>query len=88
MSNKLKQTDFKNLCILLCQWHDQYIKSLDPSKMKKEENSYKKILIYHTRYMIVKDLSYLSLNKINRHIEQRNGNKCLTPVPTDESKDY
>ena len=42
MSNKLKQIDLKNLCILLCQWHDQYIKSLDPSKMKKDENSYKK----------------------------------------------
>ena len=47
--------------------------------------------------MIVKDISYatiisvdpvyLIVNKINRYIVESNGDKYLTLVPTDESKD-
>ena len=47
--------------------------------------------------MTVKDLSYatinslnplyLIINKINRYVEESNGKKYLTQVPTDESKD-
>ena len=47
--------------------------------------------------MIIKDLSYIKIyganllyliiNKINRYIDEINGNKYLTLVPTNESKD-
>ena len=30
---------------------------------------------------------HLICNKTNRHIKKSNGNKYLTPAPTDESKD-
>ena len=57
----------------------------------------KNILIYHIRYVTVKDVRYATINsmnplylnidKINGCIEESNGNKYLTLVPTDESKD-
>ena len=85
------------------------IKNLDPSKIKIDENSNKFIfylfiyllfisfLIYHMKYVTIKDLSYvkinrvnpsyLIINKINGYIEESNRNKCLTLVRTNESKD-
>ena len=55
------------------------------------------ILIYHLEYVMVKDLSnvtinsispfYLIINKINGYIEDSNGSRHLTLFPTDESKD-
>ena len=33
------------------------------------------------------NLLYLIINKINRYIDEMNGNKYLTLVPTNESKD-
>ena len=55
------------------------------------------ILIYHIEYVMVKDLSnvtingispfYLIINKINGCIEESNGSRYLTLFPTDESKD-
>ena len=58
--------------------------------------SYKNILIYHIGYVTVKNLRYINIynenplyliiNKLYRYIEESNGNKYLTLVPTDESK--
>ena len=55
------------------------------------------ILIYHIGYVMVKELSnvtinsisrfYLIINKINGCIEESNGSRYLTLFPTDESKD-
>ena len=55
------------------------------------------ILIYPIEYVMVKDLSnvtiksispfYLIINKINGYIEESNGSRYLTLFPTDESKD-
>ena len=55
------------------------------------------ILIYHIEYVMVKELSnvtinsispfYLIINKINGCIEESNGSRYLTLFPTDESKD-
>ena len=72
------------------------IKSLDINKIKIDEKSSKNILIYHIGYATVKDLSYatintanplyLIINRINGNIEESNGNKYLTLVPTDKSQ--
>lgn len=40
-------------------------KSLDPNKMKTDEKLYKSILLCHIGYMIVKDLSYETINSVN-----------------------
>ena len=54
-------------------------------------------IIYHFGYVIVIDLSFsyaavnsviplhLTINKIDEYIEENNGNKYLTLVPTNES---
>ena len=31
---------------------------------------------------------YLIIDKVNGHIEEKNGNKYLTPVSTDKTKNY
>ena len=71
------------------------IKNLDPSKIEVDEKSYKNTVIYHIGCVTVKDVSYATINnvnlwyiinKINGYIEENNGNKYLTPVLTDESK--
>ena len=53
--------------------------------------------IYCIEYMTIKDLSYIKIyganllyliiNKINRYIDEINGNKYWTLVPTNGSKD-
>ena len=53
--------------------------------------------IYFIKYVTIKDLSYvkiysanllyLIINKINGYIDEINGNKYLTIVPTNESKE-
>ena len=57
----------------------------------------KNIRIYYTEYVTTKHLRYvkinslnplcLIINKIKVYIEESNGNKYLTLIPTDESKD-
>ena len=75
------------------------IKNLHPNKIKIDKNSYKSILIYHIGYGAVKDKDliytatnsvrplYFIIDKVNGYIEENNGNKYLTLVPTDERKD-
>ena len=71
------------------------IKNLDPSKIEVDEKSYENTVTYHIGCVTVKDVSYATINnvnlwyiinKINGYIEENNGNKYLTPVLTDESK--
>ena len=72
------------------------IRNLDPNKIKANEKSYRNCLIYYIRYLTVKDLSYttinnvnplhLIINRLNACIEESNGNRYLTLVPIDESK--
>ena len=94
MSNIIKDTNIKN--------HTYYlfddiinIEEIDPNNIKIDEKSYKNILIYNIVYVtITKDLKiysanplYLIFNKVNRYFEEINGNKYLTVVPTNESKE-
>ena len=72
------------------------IENLDPNKIKIIEKSYKNVPIYHIGYVMVKDLSYatinslnplhLIVNKLNGYIQERNGNKYLMLVPSDKYK--
>ena len=72
------------------------ITNIDLNKSKIDKKSYVYILIYHTGYMTVENLIHITINsvnplsviinKTNRYIEESNGNKYLTLVPTDERK--
>ena len=80
MSDNLKEIDTKN-----CTYY-----------FSDDEKNIYYILIYCTGYVTIRDLSYattnsvkslhLNINKINEYIQEGNGNKYLTLVPTDESK--
>ena len=73
------------------------VKKFDPNNIKIDENSYKNIIIYHIGYVMIKDLKhvkiysvnplYLIFNTVNGYFEEINGNKYLTLVLTNESKE-
>ena len=96
MSNKVKEIDIKNLTHY---FFDDIlnIKNFDSNSTKIDEKSYKNILIDYIGYMTIKDLEYIKinsvnplchiLNKVNGYFEEINGNKYLTLVPTNESKE-
>ena len=72
-------------------------KNLDPDKIKIEQKSYKNIFLCYIGHVSVRDFSYATTNslkllclfvyKINGYNEESSGNKYLTLLPTDESKD-
>ena len=70
------------------------IKFFDPNNIEIDEKSYKSILTCYIGYaMIKKGLNIYSVNplylnfvKVNECLEEINGNKYLTQVPTNESK--
>ena len=96
MTNKIKYIDIKNHTYYFL---DDIItiKNFHPNNIKIEEKSCKNILIYYIRYVTIKDskyvkinsvnLLYLIFNKVNEYFEEINGNKYLTLVPTNESKE-
>ena len=71
--------------------------NFDPDKTKIDKKSYKIILIYYIGYVRIKGLQcvkinslnplYLIFSKLNGYFEEINGNKYLTLVPTNESKE-
>ena len=73
------------------------IKDFDPNNIKIDEKSYKNILIYYIACITIKDSKhvklssvnplYLMFNKMNGYFEEINGNKYLTLVPFNESKE-
>ena len=96
MSNKVKDTDIKNRIYLF--FKDMInVKNLYSNNIKIDEKSYKNILICYIGYVTIKgskykkiysvNLSYLIFNKVNEYIEEIIGNKYLTIVPTNESKE-
>ena len=65
------------------------IKNVDPNTLKIDEESYSNILIYYISYVApisIKPL-YFIINNVNEHIEENKGNKYLTPIPTNDTKD-
>ena len=96
MSNKVKDIDIRNRTYYL--FNDMInIKNFDPNNIKIDEKSYKNILIYYIGYVKIKDSKYVEINsvnplylifiKVNGCFEEINGNKYLTLVPTNESKE-
>ena len=71
------------------------IKDFDPNNIKTGEKSYKIILIYYIGYVTIKkDLKihivnplYLIFGNVNGYYEESNGNKYLTLVLSNESKE-
>ena len=73
------------------------IKHFDPNNIKIDEKSYKNILICYIAYVTIKDSKYVKINsvnslylifnKMNGYFKEINGNKYLTLVPTNESKE-
>ena len=71
------------------------IGGFDPNNIKIDEKSYRNTLIYYVGYVTIKrDLRIYSLNhfylifdKMNVYFELINGNKQLTPVSINESKE-
>ena len=71
------------------------IGNLDVNNIKIDEKSYKTILIYYIRYVTIKkdlkiysvDPFYFIFKNVTEYFEEINGNKYLTLVPTNKSKD-
>ena len=96
MSNKVKDINIKNHTDY---FFDDIIKikDFDPNNIKVDEKSYKNIIIYYiacvtiedSKYEKINSVNYLSLmfNKVNRYLEEINGNKYFTLVPANESKE-
>ena len=89
MTNKMKEIYIKNRTYHF--FNDMInTKNLDPSNIKIDEKSYKNTLIYYIRYVTPNSVNplYLIINQINGYIKENkiNGNKYLTLVLTDESK--
>ena len=71
------------------------IKHFDLDNIKIDEKSYKNILIYYIGYVTIKkDLNILSVNPlylifsyVKGYFKEISGNKYLTLVPTNESKE-
>ena len=94
MSNKVKDINIKNRAKYF--FNDIInIENFDPKNMKIDEKSYKNILIYYIGYVTIKEYIkiynvnplYLIFRYVNGYFEEINGNKCLTLVPTNESKE-
>ena len=94
--NKVKDIDVKNRTY--CFFNDIInIKKFDSNDIKIDENPYKDIFIYYIGYVMVKDSKYVKINsvnplyliffKVNGYFEEIKGNKYLTLVPTNESKE-
>ena len=89
MTNKMKEIYLKNLTYHF--FNDMInSKNFEPSNIKIDEKSFKNTLIYYIRYVTPNSVNplYLIINQINGYIKEnkRNGNKYLTLVLTDESK--
>ena len=96
MNNKIKDIVIKNHTFYV--FNDIInIKIFDPNNIKRDEKSYKNILIYYIGYLMIIDSKYVKINsvnplylisnKVNGYFEQINGNKYLMLVPTNESKE-
>ena len=94
MSNKVKDINIKIRTYYF--FNDIInIENFDPNNIKTDENSYKNILTYYIEYVKIKkyvriysvNYLYLIFGKVNGYFEETNGNKYLTLVPTNESKE-
>ena len=91
--NSIKDIAIKNRAYYC--FDDINIKICDPNKININEKLCKIFSINHIEYVRVKNVSYVKINsvnplylmtdKINRFVEESNGNRYLTLVPINES---
>ena len=96
MSNKVKDIDIKDSTYYFSSVI-MNIKNFNPNNIKTDEKPYISMIAYYTEYATIKDSKYrkvysvnflyLIFNKENGYFEEINGNKYLTLVPTNESKE-
>ena len=93
MSNKIKDKNIKNRTYF---FNDIiYIENFDPNNIKIDKKSYKNVFSYYIGYVAIKEyVKVCSVNPldlifryVNEYFEETNGNKYLTLVPVNESKD-
>ena len=96
MSSNVKDINIKNRTYYF--FNDIInIENFGPNNIKIDEKLYKNILIYYVGYVTIKDLKYVKIysvnplylifGKVKGYFEEINGNKYLTLVPTNESKE-
>ena len=68
--NSIKEINIKNR--IYCFFCDRInIKGFDTNRIKRDEKSYKIIIIYYIGYVTMKILSYLKINKVKITLNQR-----------------
>ena len=94
MSNKVKDINIINSTYYF--FNDIInIENFDPNDITIDKKSHKNILIYYIGYVTIKEYIknysviplYLIFRYVNGYFEEINGNKYLTLVPTNESKE-
>ena len=95
MSNKFKDINIRKHIYYFCDIIN--MKNFDLNKNRVNEKSNKKILIYYTGNVMIKDSKYLKINsinplyliinKVNEYFEEINRNKYLTLVPSNEIRE-
>ena len=94
MSNNVKDVNVKSRTYFF--FNDIIdIEKFDLNNIKIDEESYKNILIYYIGYVTIKEIVKiysvnplnLTFRYLNRYFEEVNGNKYLTLVPTNGSKE-
>ena len=94
MSNKVKNTNIKNRTYYF--FNDIIdMENFDSNNIKIDEKLYKNILIYYIGYVTTEEYMqiysvnplYLIFRYMNGYFEEIDGNKYLTLVPTNESKE-
>ena len=94
MSKKVKDINIKNRTYYF--FNDTIdIANCDPNNNKIYEKPYKNILTYYIGYVTITEYVkiysvnplYLIFRYVNGYLEEINGNKYLTRVPTNESKE-
>ena len=96
MSNEIKDIDVKNYTYNLFNGIIN-IKTFGTNNIKINEKSYKNNFFYYIGYVSIKISKYLRINLVNalyltfskgnEYFDEINGNKYLTLVPTNESKE-
>ena len=94
MSNKVKDINIKSRTFYF--FNDIInIENFDLNNIKIDEKSYKNILIYYIEYVTIKEYVkiysvnplYLIFRYVNGYFEEINGNRYLTLVLANESKE-
>ena len=93
MSNKIEDINIKNRTYYF--FNIINVENFDPNNIKIDEKSHKNIFIYYFGYLTIKEYIiiysvnpvYLMFTYMNGYFEEIIGNKYLTLVPNNKSKE-